>query len=193
MLHGPDAPLSDVPEALDSAAFRARLPDPGLISLIDHWQDKAREGHLPSRRDIDPSALKSILSDTYILETDEDGTLRFRLAGSGLRAIFGREATGETLDAVLSGQDLENARRCYATAARLAAPWLTRNLYDLGQGDRFAYLRLVCPLARDGVRVDGFLGAFAPRDIFDPPRTFQDISERIEATLEREEAILATR
>lgn len=45
----------------------------------------------PLRSEIDPSALKSVLPDLFILEKGRDGIVRFRLAGTRVCIILGRE------------------------------------------------------------------------------------------------------
>lgn len=45
----------------------------------------------PLRSEIDPSALKSVLPDLFILEKGRDGIVRFRLAGTRVCLILGRE------------------------------------------------------------------------------------------------------
>lgn len=47
------------------------------------------------RADIDPSALKSVLPDIFILEMGRNGVPVFRLAGTRVCAILGRELRGE--------------------------------------------------------------------------------------------------
>jgi hypothetical protein len=45
----------------------------------------------PLRSEIDPAALKSVLPDLFILEKGRDGIVRFRLAGTRVCVILGRE------------------------------------------------------------------------------------------------------
>ena len=63
--------------------------------LFDYW-NWVREGRAaPRREEIEPSDIRFLLSDTFILEVS--GTLRtvsYRLAGTRLCAAFGRELKG---------------------------------------------------------------------------------------------------
>lgn len=65
-----------------------------LLKLFDYWNE-VRAGRLaPRRLEIEPSAIASILAETFMLErTDEDGYL-YRLAGTRLCEIFGAELRG---------------------------------------------------------------------------------------------------
>ena len=184
-------PPADIPPALDESVFRSLLGDGPIAGLFDYWQGLIRADTLPGRKDIDPFAIKAILPDLYILQRGEDAVLRFRLTGTALHDLFGTDVTGKALDDVLEGRDLRNARRCYGAVDMMAAPWMTRIVYDLGQDDRYRYRRLVCPLASDGQHIDAYMGAFEAQDIYDPPRRFDDIYLRAPAILERGEAMLA--
>jgi hypothetical protein len=63
--------------------------------LFDYW-NRVRDGRLaPRREEIEPSDIRNLLSDTFILEVS--GTMRtisYRLAGTRLCAAFGRELKG---------------------------------------------------------------------------------------------------
>lgn len=63
-------------------------------TLIGHWQSHRNSAGHVARDDIDPGALRSMLSCISIVEIDEGGEGRFRIAGSRLREIFGQEVRG---------------------------------------------------------------------------------------------------
>ena len=65
--------------------------------LIEHWQICRRDGGLPTREGLDPGAIKAHLSAISMIEVTPNGGARFRLVGSGLRQIFGREMRGRLL------------------------------------------------------------------------------------------------
>lgn len=177
--------------ALPLAAFRGALGESGLGLLLDYWLGLCDAAVLPGRREIDPGRLKPILPHLYMLERVDGGGLRFRLAGTAVRDLFAEDITNRNLDDVLPQRARRNAKRCYDTVDRLATVWLTRIVYDLGQGDRYSYGRLVCPLASDGRRIDAYLGAFETTDIYSPPRSFVEVEDRVLTILKRQEAVLA--
>ncbi len=66
----------------------------GTIAMFQYW-DGLRGGRpAPRRTEIEPADIKSLLSDTFILERDTRGEAVFRLAGSRVCATFGRELKG---------------------------------------------------------------------------------------------------
>lgn len=66
----------------------------GSIQLFHYW-NRLRNGRpAPKRTEIEPSDIKTLLADTFILEKDARGEAVFRLAGTRLCAIYGRELKG---------------------------------------------------------------------------------------------------
>lgn len=63
--------------------------------LFDYWNRIRGDRLAPRREEIEPSDIRHLLSDTFILEVS--GTMRtvsYRLAGTRLCAVFGRELKG---------------------------------------------------------------------------------------------------
>jgi hypothetical protein len=66
----------------------------GSIELFQYW-NRLRDGRpAPTRTEIEPADIKTLLADTFILEKDTRGGAVFRLAGTRLCAIYGRELKG---------------------------------------------------------------------------------------------------
>lgn len=66
----------------------------GTRTLFQYW-NRLREGRpAPRRTEVEPADIKSLLADTFILEKDARGQAVFRLAGTRLCAVFGRELKG---------------------------------------------------------------------------------------------------
>jgi len=66
-----------------------------IRELFDYWN--ARRGHrsAPERAEIEPNAIRRVLADTFILSFDVRGGHPFRVAGTRVCALFGRELKGE--------------------------------------------------------------------------------------------------
>ena len=66
----------------------------GSIALFQYW-NRLRDGRpAPKRTEIEPADIKTLLADTFILEKDTRGEAVFRLAGTRLCAVYGRELKG---------------------------------------------------------------------------------------------------
>lgn len=66
----------------------------GSIALFHYW-NRLRNGRpAPKRTEIEPADIKRLLADTFILERDTRGEAVFRLAGTRLCSVYGRELKG---------------------------------------------------------------------------------------------------
>lgn len=70
---------------------------PSQEDLLQHWHSLRQGLCLPRREDLDPGAIRVHLSAISIVEVDPLGDVRFRLAGSALRDILGREMRGRRI------------------------------------------------------------------------------------------------
>ncbi len=79
-------------------AFQAQLLLPQQRELFDYWQSRKQGGAAPSRDDISPADIPHLLPNVSLLELlPEPDLVRFRLAGTALWDVYGREMTGHTL------------------------------------------------------------------------------------------------
>ena len=73
------------------------MKHPSNRELFDYWNERRGNRLAPERADIEPSAIRQVLGDTFVLATDDGiGYYPFRLAGTRLCALFGRELKGES-------------------------------------------------------------------------------------------------
>lgn len=72
------------------------MKHPSNRELYDYWNERRGSRLAPERADIEPSAIRQVLGDTFVLATDGIGHYPFRLAGTRLCALFGRELKGES-------------------------------------------------------------------------------------------------
>ena len=72
------------------------MKHPSNRELFAYWNERRGERLAPERADIEPSAIRQVLGDTFVLEVDGTAHHPFRLAGTRLCALFGRELKGES-------------------------------------------------------------------------------------------------
>jgi len=63
--------------------------------LFAYWSARRGKRAAPERGEIEPSALRRVLGDVFILEFDGSAGHPFRLAGTRVCALFGRELKNE--------------------------------------------------------------------------------------------------
>ena len=79
--------------------------------LYAYWEERRGQRPAPERADIEPGAIRQALSDTFILELEAADGHSFRLAGTRVCALFGRELKGEILRRPLGSWQPRSDRR----------------------------------------------------------------------------------
>jgi hypothetical protein len=64
-------------------------------TLFAHWNDRRGNRPAPERGEIDPGAIRVALADSFILSFNQLTNHPFRLAGTRVCALFGRELKGQ--------------------------------------------------------------------------------------------------
>ena len=91
------------------------MKHPSNRELHDYWNERRGSRLAPERADIEPSAIRQVLGDTFVLATDAMGHYPFRLAGTRLCALFSRELKNESF--------VKLWERSGQTAMREFSPW----------------------------------------------------------------------
>ena len=147
-------------DSLQRDSFREQLGHPAIGAFYDYWTALPREQGLPGRSHIDPQAIPSLLQWLMLVDVEElipKARFRYRLAGTGVVRLFGREFTG-----------LTNREAFPQHATRLTADFLDvvnrrepvyhRTMVPM-PGREFRNIeRLLCPLAEDGQTVNMLVG-----------------------------------
>jgi hypothetical protein len=94
----------------DGTGMQSRFGAGGMkqresIELFQYWDRLGDERPAPRRTDIEPADIKTLLADTFILEKNSRGEAVFRLAGTRLCAVFGRELKGFALPSLWAFKD----------------------------------------------------------------------------------------
>lgn len=83
----------------------------GSIALFQYW-NRIRDGRLaPTREDVEPAAIKTLLADIFMLEVNGRGQITFRLAGTRLCATYGQELKGCSFASLWRGSDHQMVTR----------------------------------------------------------------------------------
>lgn len=140
--------------------FEAVIASPALKVVAWHWNDARGTRRMPGWSNIKPSAIAAQLPIVWAYKYDP-ATEKFtqRLAGTRLTSIFGTSSRGVPMADIYPQKDFPTAiarfRKVVGTPAFMRGHGaLFRHLDRYGRGER-----IMMPLAEDGERVDGIIGA----------------------------------
>jgi hypothetical protein len=158
---GPAFPCQFDTEATGTAREQ-RLKLAPCQELFAYWNALRGARGAPERNDIEPSAIRGVLADTFILEFSAADGFPFRVVGSRTNALFGRELRGAPFLEIWRRDDAAEVARVLESAADGAQPFL---IGGRGGPDGVAPLDLevlVLPLRHHGATHARAFGCCAP-------------------------------
>ncbi len=138
------------------------MKHPSTLAVFEYWDRKRGSRPAPERAAINPTEIRHALSDTFMLAADFVDELRFRLAGTRVCALFGREVKGEGFAALwseTSRKAIDELLAIVTDEATGAVAGLTGRTEDGAETDLEL---LLLPLAHIGHARIRALGVLAP-------------------------------
>lgn len=155
-----------MPAVDDKAAnLEAQLTHPTLRAFYDYWLSLPADRGLPGRQHVDPWTIRALLPWLFMLDVEvppPDARFRWRLAGTGIVGLTGRELTGKTLQQALP--ESADVLSCHFSEVviRRRPDYHRCVLPTADGGDKHPTERLTCPLAKDGQTVNMLIGVICP-------------------------------
>ena len=135
-------------QSAGAASFRARLADPVLAKMLDHWCGMKAQAHgTPRRNALDPSAIPALLRHLQIHQREANGRFRCRLSGTAIVQQLGRDATGAYLDEAIRPEAVAGRMRIFNRALETGMPVAYSGVMEVPGKGMKAYQRLLLPLA----------------------------------------------
>jgi hypothetical protein len=133
--------------------------------LYAYWEERRGTRGAPERAEIEPRAIRGVLSDAFILALDRAAGHPLRLAGTRICALFGRELKGESFTAlwaspsrsVVSSLLAILADECVGTVAGVTA--------QNGAGEEVNLELLLLPLGARRQSLARAIGILAPLEV----------------------------
>lgn len=143
---------------LSRRAFRAQLVTQGQRELFDYWLQSAGDRRMPARSDLDPLKVPRLLPYLGVIDL-RDGLDQglFRLAGTRLRDVYGKEITGKRIGEVFAGECAAYWSRVHGHVAGKGLPAFGATRGPAKGRDHVVLFWLRLPLSDDGSRVDRIL------------------------------------
>jgi hypothetical protein len=138
------------------------MKNPSTRELFAYW-DERRGGRLaPERGDIEPGAIRRVLGDSFILSFDRSVDHPFRLAGTRVCAIFGRELKGEPFVHLWDSADQAQIRDIITIAADEMTGVVAGAVAKCANGESTEFELLLLPLLRQEQTQVRLLGSMSP-------------------------------
>lgn len=130
--------------------------------LYDYWNGRRGEEAMPERRDIDPAAIRRILADSFVLAVEPGQQPRFRVAGTKVCELFGRELRGEDFMGLWGHETAPQMRDFVSLVAGEGIGILAGVIMEAGDGLACPLELLVLPLSHQGKGGQRMLGSLVP-------------------------------
>ena len=130
--------------------------------LFDYWNRQRGQRSAPARSEIDPGAIRHALGDTFMLSADFIDGIRFRLAGTRVCALFGREIKGEGFNALWSEASRAQIADLVIAVVNEASCVVAGVTGRTEKGAETELELLLLPLGHDGRTRVRALGSLAP-------------------------------
>jgi hypothetical protein len=78
------------------------MKHPSNRQFFAYWDDKRGGGRAPDRSDIEPGAVRGLLGDIFVLSYDAPAGYPFRVAGTRVCALLGRDLKDQSFSALFT-------------------------------------------------------------------------------------------
>jgi len=133
--------------------------------LFAYWRRLKGERSAPERNDVDPGAIRAILSDVFILEFDCAAGLPIRVTGVRTNALFGRELRATPFLNLWRAADRADILELVEATANEAQPVVIAGIAHAATHAPIGAEVLLLPLRHHGNTHSRLLGAFSPASV----------------------------
>ena len=136
----------------------------GTRELFAYWNGLRGARSAPERSDIDPTAIRSVLADTFMLEVDMARGFPIRLAGTRVNGLFDAEQKGRDFLSVWQPAERRNVAAVLMTVADGACPVVAGAMAAPRGREACAFELLFLPLRHHGKTHARILGLVKPTE-----------------------------
>jgi hypothetical protein len=133
-----------------------------IRQLFEYWNERRGLRSAPDRGEIEPSAIRRVLADTFILAFEARAGHPFRLAGTRVCAAFGRELKGEAFVDLWAAEGRDLVRELLAIVATESNGVVASAHAESAEGATLELELLLLPLSHRGRTDARVIGALVP-------------------------------
>ena len=98
------------------------MKHPASREFFAYWDGKRGDARAPDRSDFDPNAVRELLADTFVLSCDAKAAYPFRVAGTRVCALFGRDVKDRSFPALFAADARNEITEIVAAVADETLP-----------------------------------------------------------------------
>jgi hypothetical protein len=118
------------------------MKHPSNREFFTYWDSKRGAARAPDRSEIEPHALREILGDIFVLGYEDGGGHPFRVAGTRVCALFGRDLKNQSFSALFGPESRGEIDEIIAAVAEETLPAIA-GITATSQGGEQAHLELL--------------------------------------------------
>jgi hypothetical protein len=80
------------------------MKHPSSREFFAYWDEKRGNARAPERSDIEPGAVRGLLGDIFVLSYDSDAGYPFRVAGTRISALLGRDLKDQSFSGLFTAE-----------------------------------------------------------------------------------------
>lgn len=141
-----------------------RFLHPSSLELYSYWNARRGARSAPYRSEIEPSDIREVLADLFILDVEGDGRYVWRLAGTNVCTLHCRELKGRNFLADWTGENEEPIRSLLRTVTEKNLVAVTEIVGHNTRNQSLEMEMVLMPLHVEGHREMRVLGCLMPLD-----------------------------
>jgi hypothetical protein len=134
--------------------------------LYTYWNECRGKRPAPDRGDIEPGAIRTVLGDSFIVAFEPRTEHPFRLAGTRVCALFGRELKSQSFVQIWDRNSRSAVQDLLAIVADEGVGLVAGATGEVADGTKVELELMLLPLRHRGRRHARMIGVLAP---LDPP------------------------
>jgi hypothetical protein len=139
------------------------MKHPASREFFAYWDGKRGDARAPDRSDFDPNAVRELLADTFVLSCDAKADYPFRVAGTRVCALFGRDVKDRSFPALFASEARSEITEIVAAVADEMLPAIAGLTATTVRGARTHLELLLLPFntrAHAPISLTGMLAPF---------------------------------
>ena len=146
----------------EQATGQNSMKHPSSREFYAYWDKMRGNASAPDRSDIEPSAVRELLGDIFVLSYDAEAGYPFRVAGTRVCALLGRDIKDQSFSALFTTEARREIEEMIAVVAEETLPAIAGVTATSGTGETAHLELLLLPFSTRAHAPVSLTGVLAP-------------------------------